>query len=228
MLKETIIGLAIMASSTISSLSGAFQLPVVPAVLEKPLAIQEMDLTKRLDNEAGSRIFADNILLCLHYLKGDVNELKKGSTINSEADINWEKVRLPFEFSFVLKKGEVFAFHNKDFPQYKDPKYTMNSRFFGEEGYKFLNGLGGNGVCHLASLMNWAAQNAKLEVTAKVNHDFWPVPGIPREYGTAIFYSATDNFTAENQNLYIKNNFDYPVTFEFKADSEKVKLIVKK
>lgn len=225
MINETIVSLALLASTTIASISG--NLPALNQP-QKPLAVHEMDLSKRLDNEAGSRIFADNILLALHYQKGDINELKTGSKITSEANINWDKVRSPFEYSFTLKTGEVFAFHNKALAEYGNPKYTMNSRFFGEEGYKFLNGLGGNGVCHLASLMNWVARDANLEVTAKVNHDFWPVPGISREYGTAIFYSDVDNFTAQNQNLYIKNNFDYPVEFKFNVEENKVKLAVKK
>lgn len=112
----------------------------------------------------------------------------------------------------------------------------MSSKFFMDEGYLALAGLGGNGVCHLASLMNWVAKEARLQmpsaladggqagldVLAPVNHDFYPVPGVPKENGTAILSQSAQ------QNLYIKNNKDYPVSFEFKADANNVELKIVK
>jgi len=154
------------------------------------LAEHELDLTNRLPEEYGNEVFAYNILLALEYLGAD---------------------------NFVLQPGEVFAFHSNSLPEFV-PSVTMNSRFFMEEGYKSLAGLGGNGVCHLASLLNWTASNAGLEVTALANHSFAPVPGVPKEFGTSI------RSQSKNQNLYIKNNLEAPVKFEFKVDGESVVL----
>lgn len=156
----------------------------------KILAQHELDLTNRMPEEYGNEVFAYNILLALEYLGTD---------------------------NFVLQPGEVFAFHPNTLPE-SVPSATMNSYFFMEEGYKSLAGLGGNGVCHLASLINWAASEAGLEVTAKANHSFAPVPGVPKEFGTSI------RSQSPNQNLYIKNGFEVPVVFEFKADSQEVVL----
>lgn len=185
------------------------------------LASHELDLTTRLPDPTGAEIFADNILLSLHYGKGDANEMVDG------AKTDWDKVREPFEFSFTLKPNETFAFHNNILPEYQSLVVkTLNSKFFMDEGYKSLGGLGGNGVCHLATLVNWVARDAGLEVTAKVNHDFYPVPGIAREYGTAIFYAEGANGNSQNQNLYITNNFDMPVVFNFRSDNKKVVLTI--
>ncbi|NIO20081.1 MAG: hypothetical protein GTN76_04890, partial [Candidatus Aenigmarchaeota archaeon] len=92
-------------------------------------------------------------LLSLHYLKGDV-----------ELPVNWGEVREPFVVSFTLQPGEIFAFHDNVLDEYVNPKVTMNSEFMTDEGYKSVWGLGGNGICHLASLMNWVAVEAGLEV----------------------------------------------------------------
>jgi hypothetical protein len=116
--------------------------------------------------------------------------------------------------------NEVFAFHGNVLPEFANPSVTTNSRFFIEEGYKSVAGLGGNGVCHLASLINWTASEAGLEVLALANHNFALVPGVPKEYGTSI---RSQN---KNQNLYIKNNFNFPVTFEFKVDDQMVVLMI--
>jgi len=68
--------------------------------------------------------------------------------------------------TFSLNPGEVFAFHANVLPEFENPVITMNSKFYIEEGYKAIGGLGGNGVCHLASLINWVGSEAGLEVTA--------------------------------------------------------------
>lgn len=211
MLKEAVVGLAMVSLTNLASFVSTISSDTFPKQ-EEILAVKELDF----DN----KVFADNILLALHYRKGDVLQMK-----DSKGEIDWDKVRKPFETSFILKPGEAFAFHNNVLPEYKDSvSYTMNSRFFGEEGYKFLDGLGGNGVCHLASLINWTASETNLKVAAKVNHDFYPVPGVPREFGTSIFYSQNGGNNSENQNLYIKNNLQVPVTFIFEADNKHVGL----
>jgi len=105
---------------------------------------------------------------------------------------------------------------------------TTESKFIASEGYRSSGFIVGDGVCHLASLINWVATEAGLEVTAKVNHDFRPIPGIPRQYGTSIRYSQSGH-NSQNQNLYIKNNFSFSVEFKFTVRKEKVELtIVKK
>lgn len=180
---------------------------------QRVLAQHLLDLTTRLPSPSGSGVFADNILLSLHYLKGDSGDPRK---------IDWEKIRSPFEVSFTLNPGEVFAFHKNVLPEYSDPKHTMNSAFFVEEGYKSLAGLGGNGVCHLASLITWVATQAGLEVKAPARHDFWPVPGVPKIFGTSIRSQQAC------QNLYIRNSLDQPVTFVFRADNQNVDLKISK
>ncbi len=212
-MKETIFGLIALISTVVVPASLTVESAISPVAETQVLAQHELDLTNRLlasptggPVEYGSQVFADNILLSLHYLKGDV-----------EKPLDWDKIREPFEVSFTLEPGEVFAFHSNSLPEF-EPSVTMNSQFFMEEGYKSLAGLGGNGVCHLASLINWTAQEAGLEVTAKANHSFAPIPGVPKEFGTSIRSQSS------NQNLYIENNQDVPVTFEFKTDNQKVVL----
>lgn len=212
-----IASLMIFVSTTVmpAAASAMPLLSPIPVIhQEMVLAEHQLDLTNRLPNPYGNQGFADNILLALHYLKGDV-----------ELPVDWEKIREPFEVSFTLQPGETFAFHGNVLPEFADPAVTMNSRFFIEEGYKSIAGLGGNGVCHLASLINWVASEVYppaggpgLEVVAKANHNFAPVPGVPREYGTSI------RSQSPTQNLYIKNTFDYPVTFEFAIDAQTVVL----
>jgi vancomycin resistance protein YoaR len=75
--------------------------------------------------------------------------------------------------------------------------------------------------------MNWAASHAGLEVTAKVDHNFMTIFGVPKEYGTSIRYAKlADN--SQNQNLYIRNNFDRPVEFKFKVNNDAVELEIAK
>jgi len=209
------------------SASSSAVVQIASAQLASPaqvIAQKELNLKDRLPNEFGASVFADNILLALHYLKGDVQELKidQNKPLNP-TNMDWEKIREPFQVSFTLEPGQVFAFHGNFLPEFEDKvTQTANSRFFIQEGYKSLAGLGGNGVCHLASLIDWTASEANLEVVAKVDHDFYPVPGVPREFGVSI--QSQD----KSQNLYIENNLEESVVFEFIADSEKVNLLVKK
>jgi len=240
MIKETLIAISLITNISLTSL-GVTPSAQLTQQHQTVLATQTLDLTNRLPGEFGNQVFADNILLNLHYIKGDVEELRmsneilnqvqndKQSRISGPGDIDWKKVREPFEVSFALKPGEVFAFHENVLPEYKNiVNITSNSHFDFANGYKSLNGLSGNGVCHLASLINWVAKEADLESKSMVNHDFSPVPGVPREYGASIYYSPSGGLNTESQNLYIKNNFDYPVKFEFKADSKEVNLTIVK
>lgn len=215
-MKEQILALATLVTSVVLPASQSAQplLSPIPEHLlvlnikEEILAEHFLNLTIRDEDANASQGFADNILLALHYLKGDIEGPK----------INWEKARAPFEVSFTLQPGEVFAFHGNILAEFANSVVTMNSEFMTYEGYKSVWGLGGNGVCHLASLMNWVATEAGLEVVALNNHNFAPIPGIPKDYGTSI------RSQSPNQNLYIINNFDYPVVFKFMASSRIVNL----
>ena len=157
------------------------------------LATKTMDLNIRARGESVNQVFKYNILLAV------------------------EK----FDDGFVLEPGEVFAFHQQARPEFADqPLKTGFTRYEASEGYQTTLGLPGNGVCHLATLMNWAASEAGLEVTALVNHDFAPVPGAPREYGTSIRYMPDGSRNSANQNLYIKNTLDQPVEFIFTVSED--------
>lgn len=226
-MEQTLLGLATMIVTLASQPAELSASAMMVVQQDQVLAGHNLDLTKRLPTEFGARVFADNILLSLHYLKGDALEMGQKGQAGQMGQMDFEKVEKPFTVEFTLKPNEVFAFHDNVLPELNPsaggPKITMHSKFFMDEGYKELGGLGGNGVCHLASLMNWVAKDAGLEVVAKVNHDFYPVPGVPRENGTAILSQSPD------QNLYLKNTKDYPVSFEFKADANNVELkVVKK
>jgi len=215
MIKQTVSVLATLASLVLSPLSQVglpqsaetFLSPLVE-INQSVLAEKELDLTTRAKSEYVNRIFVDNILLSLRYLAGEEKKAKP----------DWEGVYQPFAVSFILEPGETFAFHQTTYSEFDEPQITMNSKYSVREGYKVLAGLAGNGVCHLASLMNWAAQEAGLEVVAKVRHDFAPIPEVPRENGTSI------RCLDKNQNLYIKNTFDKTVVFTFQTDSKEMNL----
>lgn len=161
------------------------------------LSLEMLDLSKRYPVTSVSNGFRENILIALDYFVFQ--------------DIVLE-----------LKPGEVFAFHKKGIlPEFNESKIiSQESDFTTNTGYKVVAGLGGNGVCHLASLINKAASKAGLEVTAPVNHNFAVIEGIEREYGTSI---STRN-SPERQNLYVRNNFDYPVKLEFSLENDLLSL----
>lgn len=215
-MKEILASLTILGLSIFSPLK-AF-LPGGGRVVEENeiLAQESLDLNTRAPDAWVSQIMADNILLTLHYLKGD-----------REKEIDWEKARLPFSVTFTLAPGEAFAFHKDILPEFKDKVVkTTGATFHSSEGYKSDGYLFGDGVCHLASLMNWVASQAGLKVTARVNHDFFPVPDVPREFGTTIYYLEDNTSTNQLQNLYIENLFDFPVEFVFLVDNQRVELII--
>jgi hypothetical protein len=83
-----------------------------------------------------------------------------------------------------------------------------------------VGGLSGNGVCHLASLMNQVASEAELLVTAEVNHNFAKIPGIDEKYGTSIFFLPNGGNSSERRNLYIKNNKNFPIEFKFELEGD--------
>lgn len=182
---------------------------------EKVLATHEISLAKRYPDAWVNTIFKDNMLLAITYASGN--------TISSSPD--WEKIEKPATYTITLKPGASFAFHDNVLPNYVGKvTNTTHSHFNSTEGYKSDGYLVGDGVCHLASLMYWAAKDAGLDTLAPTRHDFAPVPQIPREYGTAIFTDGTNDTTGQEQNLYITNNQPLPIALDFVYDGDNLTL----
>ena len=171
-------------------------------IQESVLASESMDLTKRYPQKSINDGFVENIFTALGYfsLKGKISQANEGE----------------FSFSIVLNPNDVFAFHKNILPQLNGSNIiTQDSGFLRSDGYKIIAGLDGNGVCHLASLMNFVASEANLEVTAPTNHNFAQIQGIDRKYGTSIYYLPKGGEVSQRQNLYVRNNKDYPIEFSF-------------
>lgn len=179
----------------------------VPQVLgasSVALASRSFSLEDRYNNKFVNDVFKDNILLTLKYMDSEVK---------TKSDISWPDIEKPFHFEFTLAPGDGFAFDTNMLPAYsKNIVKTTNARFIGSEGFKYDGDLIGDGVCHLASLINWAARDAGLSVYAPSNHDFAKINDVPKEYGVGIMS------TTPMGNLYITNNMDKPVTFIFTYD----------
>lgn len=209
---------SVLATSVIGFNLFSFLSPsyISPSVSVPPLALHEISLENRHGDRYVNEVFKDNILLNLAYLDGRV---KKSS------DINWEEVRKPFVYEFTLSPNETFAFHEDVLLQYEIKiKKTTNGHFNAQDGFRFSGLLYGDGVCHLASLINWVAKDAGLEVQVSVNHDFREIPEIPKEFGVSIYYYPGQKSANAQQNLYITNNFKNPVVFKFHYDGEKLRV----
>jgi hypothetical protein len=188
--------------------------PVVPAfslvannLNQKVLASREIDMDYRYGVPSVSQVFKDNILLNIAYLDGRVT---------SASQIKWEEIDQPFHSEFTLNPNEAFAYHDAILPEYKDKVVvTTNARFNKQDGFKTDGYLYGDGVCQLASLINWAARDAQLEVTQFTNHDFAAIPEVPKQYGVAIYLDPANKASSARKNLYIVNNQSQPVTFTF-------------
>jgi len=175
-----------------------------------------MSLETRYAVPQVNEVFKDNILLTLAYLDGQVKSAK---------DINWEKLRKKGDVEIVLKKGEVFAFHEDALPDYSGKvAVTTGAHFNSGEGFKSDGWLVGDGVCHFASLLYWVAKDAGLETKAPTNHNFANIPEVPKEYGVSIYYMPGQKNTSENQNLYIKNTKDKDIRFAFEYDGVNLKI----
>jgi hypothetical protein len=167
-----------------------------------------------------SKIFKENILLNLAYLDGRVS---------SPAQINWEEINKPFHSEFTLQPNEAFAYHNAILPEYQDRVVvTTKARFNKQDGFKTDGYLYGDGVCQLASLINWAARDAQLEVFQFTNHDFAAIPEVPKKYGVAIYLDPNNLAASARKNLYIVNNQTKPVTFRFDYIDGQLKITVTK
>ncbi len=200
----------------------SFLVFVSPAAGDAVLVQNSLSLTNRQPNPTVNEVFADNIILNLRYAS-DPNFKRPASKQD------WVKVREPFEVSFKLASGEVFAFQQDAMPEFKENVVkTTNAKFNYEQGFRSSGYLMGDGVCHLASFINMTAKQAGLEIIAPINHNFAVIPDIPREYGTSIFYSPGNTAGNARQNLYITNNFDEEITFTFTVVPEKVTLAISK
>lgn len=182
------------------------------------LAKQEMSLENRYGNKFVNDVFKDNILLNLAYLDGKVS---------SSRDIKWDDIAKPFDYEFILEPNKTFAYHSDVPEKYKNSlAKTTNAHFNSQEGFKSDGYLFGDGVCHLASLINWVAKEAGLAVEAPTNHNFANIPDVPKEYGVSIYSNPSAKGANAMQNLYITNNKDKPITFKFEYNDNKVKVSV--
>lgn len=208
---------------TMSVYTGMVSLPALSSIQQayaqqEILAEDEMSLANRYRVPVINEVFSDNILLTLSHMSKRVPDVKH---------VDWDAVRKPQTHEIVLKPGEVFAFHDGVMAKYEDNVVaTTNAHFGAADGFKSSGYLYGDGVCHLASLFNRAADKAGLFVLAPVNHDFAAIPDISRVYGTSIYYAPEQHSVSEKQNLYIKNTFDKTVKFVITSDSQKVAVTV--
>ncbi len=182
------------------------------------LAQHEMSLDNRYQDKFVNDIFRNNILLNLAYLDGRVNSAK---------DVKWDKIIQPFQYEFTLNPDKTFAFHEDVKENYQGKvEKTTNARFNATDGFKTDGYLFGDGVCHLASLINWVAKEAGLLVEAPTKHDFANIPDIPKEYGVSIYKTPGSKTSNALQNLYITNNKTKPVSFKFEYQNNKIKVSV--
>lgn len=174
------------------------------------LAQKSFSLENRYGNKFVNDVFKDNILLTLAYMDGKVTKA---------SDVNWEALEKPQEFTLTLKPGEVFTFHPDVLPQYQDKTIkTTNAHFNAEDGFKTDGLYFGDGVCHIASLIYWAAINAGLDAYRPARHDFAVINEVPADYGVSIYYMPGSVDANAHQNLYIENNKQSDIRFVFNYD----------
>ena len=191
-------------------------LPVVAN--PEPLAVREFSLENRYSDAFVNDVFKDNILLTIKYLSGEQIDPK---------NINFDEIRKPFEYKLIVKPGESFAYHDDILPEFEGKVVmTTNAHFNAQEGFRSSGWLVGDGVCHFASLLYWAARDAGLEIVAHVNHNFANIPEVPKEYGVSIYAYPGKQHTDQMQNLYITNNKEQEIVFEFVYNGENLKISV--
>lgn len=192
--------------------------PSAKPQMERFLVAKEISLEKRYENKYVSDIFKNNILLSMAYMRG---------LVKNADDIEWELVEKPFNYKFTLSPTKSFAFHNDVLARYKDSVIvTTKAHFNFQEGFKSDGYLTGDGVCHLASLIYWAAKDAGLAAFAPTNHSFAEIPQIAREYGVSIYNRPGQTDLNATQNLYITNNKQNPIEFAFEYDGKDLKVSV--
>ena len=185
---------------------------------QKYLATSEISLEKRYGNKYVNDVFKDNILLNMSYLSGKITK---------KEDVNWDQIGKPFNYKFVLLPGKTFAFHEDVLPKYKNTlAKTTNADFNYDDGFKSDGYLTGDGVCHFASLIYLVAKNAGLDAYAPTTHDFAVIPEIDREYGVSIYKMPGQVQANAMQNLYVTNNKENAVVFEFNYKDGILKLSI--
>lgn len=189
---------------------------VSPLLMDKVLATHQISLENRYPVKSVSDIFRDNILLNLYYMDDKISSAK---------DINWDQIRKPASFEFSLEPGKTFAYHDDVLSLYKDSLVkTTHAHFNSQEGFKTDGYLFGDGVCHLASIIYWVAQDANLSAEAPTNHDFMTIPEISKEYGVSIYSNPFAKGSHTQQNLYVTNNKNKAITFKFEYDGTNLKV----
>jgi len=192
--------------------------PTNNASLRQLLATKNISLENRYENKFVSDVFKDNILLNIAYLSGKITK---------KDDINWEEIKKPVTYKFTLAPKKTFAFHEDVLPQYRDSVVkTTNAHFNLLDGFKSDGYLAGDGVCHLASLMYWAAKTARLDAYAPTDHNFAVIPEIPKEFGVSIYSMPGASQLNAMQNLYITNSKKNPMEFAFDYDAKKLTVSV--
>ncbi len=192
--------------------------PLNEAPKEQIIAQRELNLTNRYPTGPINEIFKDNILLNLAYLRG---------VVKTKADVNWDRVVKPFTYEFLLEPGKSFAYHDDVDEKYQQTLVkTTGAHFNSNEGFKSSGFLFGDGVCHLASVIYWAAHDAKLTTEVPTDHDFRAIPDVPKEYGVSIYTNPFAHGTNTKHNLYITNNRVRPVAFKFRYDGTSVQVSV--
>ena len=206
-IKQILMTILISLNLTSGTIVASNPLPSVKAQTITVLSERQFDMDYRYPVQSVSNVFKDNILLNLAYLNG---------TVKSASDINWAEIQKPFSFKFTLKPNETFAFHDQVLPEFNGKiALTTNARFSKQDGFKTDGLYYGDGVCQLASLISWAAKDANLTVKAPSNHDFAAIPEVPKSEGVAVFYDPSNPSKGYRENLYITNNQDKPVDFNF-------------
>lgn len=216
MVKKSLFTLAMIPLSFGSILGQGNQGFISPYVGPYLLAEHEMSLDDRYPVKSVNEVFKNNILLNLAYLRG---------VVSRASGINWDEVTKPFIYEFRLEPNQTFAFHEDVKEKYKQSLIkTTNAHFGAQAGFKTDGYLFGDGICHLASLIYWTALTANLEAEAPTNHDFAPIPDIPKQYGVSIYYNPDTPGSNTRQNLYITNIRNRPVTFRFEYRDNKLKV----
>jgi hypothetical protein len=211
MIQKLILTFLILVLTIVSQQNIPFVVGQVYSTNERILATHSISLDARYAEPYINGVFKDNILLTLNYLSGNVTDPR---------NIDWSTVQSSARYELILQPGEVFAYHDDVLPEYQGKVIkTTNARFGAGQGFRSSGYLYGDGVCHLASLINWAARDAGLKVDSRVSHDFANIPEVPREYGTSIVTTGTSSLNAQMQNMYIENTFDKPVTFVFNYEN---------
>lgn len=183
------------------------------------LASKSISLENRAANKAVNEVFKENILLTASYLQAK----------NPKNEPDWQAVTQPFTYDFSLKPGETFAYHDTALPKYAQTVIkTTNSHFGPSQGFKSDGYLMGNGVCHFASLLYWAAKDAGITAEAPVNHDFAAIADIDKKYGVAIYVDPANPSVSAQQNLYIQNNQAESITFRISYDGSDLRVQVLK